>query len=166
PTSEGFQRAGRRLVVNETLLRAAVPHSTSIAEVIRRLGLEPSGPRHRAVREAIARLGLDTGHMLGQGHRRGAASGARLPPDKVLIFRPEQSYRRHSERVRIALLDLGVPERCAMCGTGPDWHGRRISLEIDHINADFRDNRRENLRFLCPNCHATTMSFCRKKALG
>jgi predicted HNH restriction endonuclease len=36
-------------------------------------------------------------------------------------------------------------------------------LEIDHINGDIVDNRSENLRFLCPNCHATTPTYCRKK---
>jgi hypothetical protein len=43
------------------------------------------------------------------------------------------------------------------------WHGFQITLEIDHISGDITDNRPQNLRFLCPNCHATTTTYCRKK---
>jgi hypothetical protein len=34
-----------------------------------------------------------------------------------------------------------------------------LVLQIDHINGDILDNRRENLRFLCPNCHSQTATF-------
>lgn len=34
--------------------------------------------------------------------------------------------------------------------------GQKIALELDHINGNNRDNRIENLRILCPNCHAMT----------
>jgi hypothetical protein len=163
PTSAGFGREGRRLIVDEKLLRAAVPNCRGMAEVIRALGLEPSGGRQRVVRDEIRRLGLDTSHFLGQGHLRGVPSGRRLPPERVLVFRPDQFLRAKSPVIRRALIAIGVPERCVGCGTGPEWRGRRLTLELDHINGDFRDNRRENLRFLCPNCHATTDNYCRKK---
>jgi hypothetical protein len=165
PTSAGFRREGRRIVVDEEMLRAAVPTCQGIAQVVRALGLEPTGGRHRVVRDEIRRLGLDTSHFLGQGHLRGAPSDRRLPPETMQVFRPEQSVRAKAPILRRALITVGVPERCVGCGTGPAWRGEPLTLELDHINGDFRDNRRENLRFLCPNCHATTANYCRKKRI-
>ncbi len=49
------------------------------------------------------------------------------------------------------------------CGNTGEWLGRPITLQIDHINGDWRDHRRENLRYLCPNCHALTETWCRQK---
>lgn len=39
--------------------------------------------------------------------------------------------------------------------------GKALTLEIDHINGDWSDDRAENLRLLCPNCHAITDTWCR-----
>jgi hypothetical protein len=47
------------------------------------------------------------------------------------------------------------------CGQGPEWNGKTLVLQLDHENGDCTDNRLENLRFLCPNCHSQTETFCR-----
>lgn len=48
--------------------------------------------------------------------------------------------------------------KCNMCGT-EEWLGKPVALELDHINGIHNDNRIENLRFICPNCHATTHTW-------
>jgi Zn finger protein HypA/HybF involved in hydrogenase expression/predicted nucleic acid-binding Zn ribbon protein len=45
---------------------------------------------------------------------------------------------------------------CEECGTGAEWNGKPLSLELDHIDGDHSNNKIENLRILCPNCHTQT----------
>lgn len=58
------------------------------------------------------------------------------------------------------------PKGCSECGI-EDWFGKPLVLELDHINGINTDNRLENLRLLCPNCHSQTHTFRgRNKNLG
>ncbi len=49
-------------------------------------------------------------------------------------------------------------ERCEECGI-TEHNGKPITFQIDHINGDRTDNRHENLKILCPNCHSQTSTF-------
>jgi 5-methylcytosine-specific restriction endonuclease McrA len=46
--------------------------------------------------------------------------------------------------------------KCGKCQRQPMWMNEPLTLELDHINGDPLDDRLENLRFLCPNCHSQT----------
>jgi 5-methylcytosine-specific restriction endonuclease McrA len=48
---------------------------------------------------------------------------------------------------------------CEFCGIDK-WQNQKLKLQVDHINGIHHDNRYENLRFLCPNCHSLTDTFC------
>ena len=48
--------------------------------------------------------------------------------------------------------------KCESCGIS-EWLGKPLSLELDYINGDRYDNRLQNLRILCPNCHAQTDTY-------
>jgi hypothetical protein len=59
-------------------------------------------------------------------------------------------------RKRILIRDRGY--RCQSCGLS-EWMGRSISIELDHVDGDCHNNTNENLRLLCPNCHAQTPTY-------
>jgi hypothetical protein len=49
---------------------------------------------------------------------------------------------------------------CSICGWD-EVHAStgRIPLEIDHIDGNSENNLEENLRLICPNCHALSLNF-------
>jgi hypothetical protein len=48
--------------------------------------------------------------------------------------------------------------KCVKCELD-SWQGETIVLDLDHINGNNRDNRLQNLRYLCPNCHSQTDTY-------
>src|SRR5687768_5680423 len=68
---------------------------------------------------------------------------------------------RHNLKQRI-LREKKLPYICTICGNIGEWNGMRLVLHLDHINGINDDDRLENLRFLCPNCHSQTDTYAGK----
>lgn len=148
-----FEREGVKWT--REVLERAVASSTNMCEVLRRLGLDVVGGHHTHISRRIRAYGIDTSHFR-VPTRRGEPRRRRTPEALLVEQPPERARRVPGDRLKWAMTTRGVEERCVLCGTEAVWRGRPLPLEVDHINGRWQDNRIENLRLLCPNCHATT----------
>lgn len=143
-------------------LQTAIKCARSLRQVALSLGLcGKGGGCYDFLRGHIKRLKLDTSHFTGQGWLRGRSNSNSkksaynyLKKGKVVngcVLKPK-------------LIEEGILSyECDACGIGPEWNGKDLVLQLDHKNGDRADNRKENLRFLCPNCHSQTTNFCSRK---
>ena len=143
----------RKVIITDEDLALAVKESTSIYGVLRNLGKKLAGGSHSHYSRRIKSLGLDTSHFTGQAHNKGKRSERKIDPSLLLVLRSEGNRQKSSRLVK-ALLLCGVEHCCSKCGQLPHWLGNPLTLDVDHINENWLDDRQENLRFLCPNCHS------------
>jgi hypothetical protein len=154
PTRDHQRQAFIEHVDDDVAFTEAVEASFSIADILRRFSGPISSASYKRVNRRIKELDLDTSHFRGQGHSRGRRYPERWKSTEELLEKANGS-----SKIRLALLRSGTrPHRCEGCGLC-EWDGRPIPLELDHVDGDRTNNRLENLRLLCPNCHALTPTY-------
>ena len=86
-------------------------------------------------------------------------SGKGLKKDIKKRIANINEYATRASVRKVVLKENLVKYECSLCGLKNEWNGMKISLHLDHINGKNGDNRIENLRFLCPNCHSQTKTY-------
>jgi hypothetical protein len=156
--------ARKRTWTDEQLV-AAVKSETSYSGVLRSLGLKLCGGSHAQLKLKIKQLKLDVTHFTGQGWCKGDMhkdfiQKITIPLEQILV-RDSTYTSTHSLKKRLWKEKL-LDNKCYECGSPPEWNGKPLSLQLDHIDGDRCNNLIENLRVVCPNCHSQTPTFAGK----
>jgi 5-methylcytosine-specific restriction endonuclease McrA len=131
-----------------------VKSSLNISEVLFKLGYTTKGNSwgYSQVKQRMTDLNLS-----GKDFRGKSAISEKKVVDPDKLFCKGSKHARTVLRKTIIRQQL-LPYKCSICGI-TEWNGKTLSLELDHINGENNDNRIENLRFLCPNCHSQTDTY-------
>jgi Zn finger protein HypA/HybF involved in hydrogenase expression len=159
--ARGFTTDSSRQAINERISKAFQtklfdPHDDqTFANAVKRvytwrklakeLQFTQAGNIQAHLRRRVASLSIDTSHFL-----------KKREPYEILQNTPNCS----KPKLRTTLLKTGRKYICEICKSLPVWQGKSLTLAVDHINGNKYDHRQENLRFLCPNCHSQTDTFC------
>jgi hypothetical protein len=132
-------------------------NSSTISEVLFKLGYSVKGNSwgFAKVKQRMSDLNLDGSIFKGKSPITKYGTLHKVNASDIL--KPNCKHTRSVLR-RYVIKNNLIPYRCAICGC-VEWQGRTLSLELDHINGINNDNRIENLRFLCPNCHSQTTTY-------
>lgn len=131
--------------------------STNISEVLFKLGYSIKGNSwgFSQVRKRMTDLNIDHSSFKGKSPMLENSKTKIINSENILI----ENCKHNRNILRNYLIRNNLLSyKCAICGI-TKWNDKTLSLELDHINGINNDNKLENLRFLCPNCHSQTTTY-------
>lgn len=134
----------QRKVFDKDILTDAVSKSTCWAQLLVHLNIDKSSHSYINVQDYVKLYSIDTSHFTLK---------------RISIRKPLEQLGKSRGSIKKRLLETGIKNQCSICSID-SWCERPLSLALDHINGVNTDNRIENLRLICPNCHSQTPTYC------
>ncbi|MBI2009436.1 HNH endonuclease [Candidatus Saccharibacteria bacterium] len=131
----------------------AVTRCKSYRSVLIELKLIPAGGNYDQIKRRVKELQISTDHFTGKGWNVGGMFIPRPAPPVEILLVENSDVQSYKLKAKLFAKDLKKP-KCELCGWAEEAPDGRIPVELDHVNGVRRDNRLENLRILCPNCHS------------
>ena len=127
-----------------------------MAELVKNLGYQTShGHNYEIVQSRLDKYHISTDHFCQKQNSK------RLSDEEIFCKNSEASQSALRKRY-LNLEDIDY--KCASCGIEPFWNGLPLTLQLDHVDGDNKNNLQDNLRWLCPNCHSQTKTFAGKNS--
>lgn len=137
-------------------LQSIANSSTSLSDMLKKFNVDYSKPFYlNMLRGVIESLGVDLTMM-----SRNKRKSIELSHDE--IFTSNSIFDRATIRRHVVRHNL-IEYKCFECGLTGEYNGKPLSLQLDHVNGIRNDHRKENLRWLCPNCHSQQETSFGKK---
>lgn len=133
---------------------------STYTEVLKHFTLDSKGGNIATLKRRIAEEGHSVRHFKDGAAKAmlQASLSRRKPLSDLLVLWPKSVTCPGNFKLR--LVEEGVLRKeCYECGLTPTWNHKVLVLALDHIDGNPLNNKRENLRFLCPNCHSQTPTF-------
>lgn len=140
-----------KLKVTEYQIISASFSASSASEAASILGI-----KYETYRKHAIRLGVFRTNQSGKGTSKPINDDRKYPLKDIL----EGKYPNYqSNKLRKRLFSEKIKEeKCEICGT-KEWLGKKLSLELDHIDGNRYNHNIDNLRIVCPNCHSQTETY-------
>lgn len=149
---------------NREEFQTIVNQYNSLADILRYFGLHAGAGNYKTIKKRLKEEDININHIkLGINSNKDRLF-TKLSKNEIINRHFIYGSKINSHTLKMYALRYNILDNiCYECGQKPQWNGKPLVLQIDHINGISNDNRIENLRILCPHCHSQTDTFSGKR---